>query len=126
MAKVTINIDTAEGTLSASINGKAVENIEQVMAYVYKDGYSSKSKEMVGVNISTKTEDAEGVRTYTSICAKNSKEGIEAMKQGTTASKYDDFLVNPVPPKIDIPSEHTEVKEKIKSAFAGFFGNNGR
>lgn len=119
MAKVMIEVDTEEGTVTAMINGKAVKDVQSISVYV--DNYNNKTE--VGCNIGTKTTDDSGVRTYTSICAEHSKDGIVALSLGTMRSEYDDFLINPVVKASQDDGEYAKGRESVKKAFSNIFGN---
>lgn len=121
MAKVKIELDTEDGSLNVSINGKAVENVECVSVHRYTDSYRNKPE--VGCSISTKTVDDGGVRTYTNICAEQSVEGRTALRLGTTRSDFDDFLVNPVVKPDTDGAVYSEATANVKKVFSQIFGS---
>jgi hypothetical protein len=63
MSKLVIELDTDEKTLSATIDGKAIENITQVM--IYKDEYS---KSGYYADFSVEKEKVGDVNKYTHYC----------------------------------------------------------
>jgi ribosomal protein L11 len=70
MAKVVITVDTEAGTLEAKVNGKAVENVSRVSAWMGQY-YNEKDKLVPKccVDINTHTKDDDGVSTHTTIMA---------------------------------------------------------
>ncbi len=124
MAKVNIVIDTDEATISATVNGKKVDNIMSINVYKSTDMYSKNQDSVVEVNINSMTKDENGVKTYTGICAEKSVAGRTALVTGTVKSEFDDFLINPV---INVPhwavSEYAEATNSVKRAFSNIFGS---
>jgi hypothetical protein len=123
MAKVIIELDTEDGSLTATINGKAVNDVESIMISRYNDDY--KNKPEIGCSISTKTINDDGVRTYTNICAEHSKSGRTALALGTLKTEFDDFVVNPVPAE-NKDNPYVDAKQTVAKQFSKIFGKKGR
>lgn len=121
MAKVIVELDTEEGMLSVKINGKPVSDVESVMVGCYHD--TIKDENEVMCDICTKRVDAGGVRTYTRICAEQSKDGANALALGTVRSEYDGFLINPVSKASKDTGEYVEARKSVEKAFFNIFGN---
>lgn len=80
MAKFDISVDTATATLTVSLDGKKLDNVDSVRVYNgYKYNYDNDTKEpCVSVDVGMCTNDKEaGVRTYTSVMAKDKSVVIE-------------------------------------------------
>lgn len=122
MAKVMIEVDTEEGTVSATVNGKAVDDVTSISVYKMIDPYSKKQEPEIEVYINSATKDEAGVKTYKSICAEKSVGGRTAITIGTIKSNFDDFVVNPVVREPQ-DGEYVEAKESVKKAFSGIFGS---
>lgn len=96
MAKIVIEFDTVDKTMSASVDGKAVADV--VEAYVSKrysmsgDGDDEVS---YGCSITTMAEDEESdIRTMTRLCASESLEGQRIIAaEGPQKSPVDGFVI---------------------------------
>lgn len=126
MAKVMITVDTDEGTVSATVNGKSVEDITSVSIYRMMDPYSKKQEPEVEVFINTSVKDEAGVKTYKSICAERSVGGRTAITLGTMKSEFDDFVMNPVISNLHPDGEYGEARASVKKAFSEIFNQRGR
>lgn len=74
MAKVVMTVDTEEGTLDVSVNGKAVADVTRVSAWMGK--YYNEKDQLVPrccVDINTANKDEDGVSTVTTIMAAMAK-----------------------------------------------------
>lgn len=111
MAKVVITFDTQDKSLTATMDGKTVENLESASFYRGYNYDTSKSTDEFRCNLTTveKKED-DGVSMYTQISAKQSAEGREAIAQGAgTYALNDDFVA------------HKRPSEKIVNDISEFF-----
>lgn len=121
MSKVMIEVDTEEGTITASVNGKKVDNVGSVSIYKMTDHYSKNQKTEVDVCINSFTKDEAGVKTITSICAEKSETGRAAIVCGTVKAEYEDFVVNPFA-RENPTDEYSEAKASVKKVFSNIFG----
>lgn len=121
MSKVMIEVDTDEGTVSATINGKKVDDVSSISIYKIVDPYSKKQEPEIECYINSHSKDSDGVKTYKSICAERSEAGRTAMAIGTMKSDYDDFLINPVVREKN-DGDYSEAAASVKRAFSSIFG----
>ena len=73
MAKLVLEVDTDAGTLSCTVNGKAVDNVNTVRAYtgatmMYSDDDSNSPTSYAGFSVETSTKE-DGVVTLQCVTA---------------------------------------------------------
>ena len=104
MAKVTIEFDTVDKSMAIAIDGKAVDNVQYVSLSTY-DG------DEFGCSIETVAKDDEhDMRTYTRLCASESKDGKE-LRDSIVSDTFPGFV------KAEIPVM-TKAQTDIQSFFA--------
>jgi hypothetical protein len=94
MAKVTITADTETDELEVAIGGEVVPNVRYI-SISYGPTYEDPLELEVNVNISTYEEDeANDVKRYTTLIAKDTKPGKEAVQAGAKLhKKYREFAM---------------------------------
>jgi len=105
MAKINVEFDTIEKTLSVSVDGKVVADVSEVYIsrrYSEKDGYSC------SINTVKHNED-QGVMEIFSLIARESEEGKSLRGSASESSEFDGFL-------------KVEAKSKAVSDIEKFFG----
>lgn len=83
MAKVVITYDTSSKDLSVEMDGKAIDNVQDV--HVSRGGgyYSDKKENEFSFGLVTMDKkESEGYKTYTQIMAKDSSEGKALVAEG--------------------------------------------
>jgi hypothetical protein len=106
MSKVVMSVDTETYDCSITVNGTAVDNVQGLHFMKYKD-YEGNYK--VGVDIYAYTQDDNGVKTFTTIVAKDSLAGREAIKAGAVPDK-------PLPGFV-IKDSQSEIHRQIAAYF---------
>lgn len=88
MAIVNISVDTKAKTISATVNGQSIDNVQSVSAYMY-ESYDDEMK--VDCSLSVYEEASEGVRKCTSYYANGGKSAI-GVSHDPSIKPVDDFV----------------------------------
>ena len=96
MAKINFEMDTVEKTYTLTIDGKAVENVCSLSAYMdypYDNDGDGDEDDKCSISIQTHSRDEdEGMRQYTQICA---AEGVEIkVAEKPVIQHIADFILN--------------------------------
>jgi phosphoribosylcarboxyaminoimidazole (NCAIR) mutase len=117
MAKVAIEFDTVEKTMSATIDGSAVPNVVGVNLY---KSYSSKKDEYSCEIVSAVESEDDDMRAYTRICAAEGAKARELAHAGATpAADFPGFVAVAV----EDPAAAAAV---LKDELLKFFGKGGK
>lgn len=110
MAKVNIEFDTVDKTMSVNVDGAVVDNV--VEAYVArKYSYDEEDDVEYSCSVTTSVKDEESyIHTITRLAASESTEGKAAASQGAAPALVDGFLV---------VSSTSKVHEDIASYLSG-------
>jgi hypothetical protein len=113
MAKINVEFDTVEKTMTCTVDGKALANVQGVM---FGKGYSSKRDEYtVEVVLGDESED-DDMRTWTRICAADTVKGRELVADGAT-------------PRADLPGfvslpQPSDEDAELKAELLDFWGKD--
>jgi hypothetical protein len=80
MAKIVVNVDTESKVMSVFVDGKAVPNVTEVVAYQYLD--SKQNPASVDVSMYTNLQEDNGMRKQTSYYICGSDKATKALEGG--------------------------------------------
>lgn len=93
MAKILITVDTEENTLDVNVGGQSVPNVKNVSINCGPSYYEQDESE-VCVNIMSYEEDEENdIKRFTTLVARDSADGRDAIARGARPLKRDKSLV---------------------------------
>src|SRR6478735_6131140 len=94
MAQIVINADTETDSLTVTVDGREITDINAISIYLSPSCGDSDEKELC-INISSSVKDKEsGLRTYTTLMAADTHEAETLKNQGAKLSKKNkDFIV---------------------------------
>lgn len=124
MAKVVITVDTETATLSASVNGKEVDNVKSVSVYKFVDSYTKNKTPEVDVSISSFTEEEDGVRKSMHICCEHSTAGKTAVSLGGAKAEFEGFVTNPVGESLS-GNDYSCAGKAVRDGLMKRFANGG-
>ena len=89
MAKLLVEIDTADDSFVVKVDGKVVDNVSSVSAYTAPDYMSRDSKLDVRftVTVMEGAIEEDGVSTYTQICASAQEPEVKKLADTSRISK---------------------------------------
>ena len=87
MAKITIEVDTTEATMSVIVNGEKLSNVKSVSLYKYDENSYYGEEKVEFSAMQYETDENNDVRKYIQTCAAQSHKGKEAIAKGAQKHK---------------------------------------